>query len=367
LATGVVADFGDAAAELAAAANQTVVADLSQYGLIGLAGEDAQTFLHGQITNDLRNLNENAAVFAGYLSAKGRMLANFLVMKRAGELLVMLPEALREPIQKRLSMFILRSKVKARDAGGEWVRLGVNGPAAEAALASALGYALPEGLMGMAQGEQSFVLRLGDQRFDVFVQPDAAVALWQALCGQCRPVGAPAWDWLMVQAGVPMVLPQTQDHFVPQMANMEILGGVSFNKGCYPGQEIVARSQYLGKVKRRLFLAHVDANCKRRRRTVQRRSAGPVRRPYRQRGTGPERRFRRAGRGAQLKRRSRRRAPESARRLAPGVPPLALPGKLICPATSSGIACKHDDRDTETAIRSMMSAWPAVPGSAGAC
>ncbi len=259
LGDGVVADFGDAAAELAAAANQTVVADLSQYGLIGLAGEDAQTFLHGQITNDLRNLNENAAVFAGYLSAKGRMLANFLVMKRAGELLVMLPEALREPIQKRLSMFILRSKVKARDAGGEWVRFGVNGPAVEAVLTPALGYALPEGLMGMAQGEQSFVLRLGDQRFDVFVQPDAAVALWQALCGQCRPVGAPAWDWLMVQAGVPMVLPQTQDHFVPQMANMEILGGVSFNKGCYPGQEIVARSQYLGKVKRRLFLAHVDA------------------------------------------------------------------------------------------------------------
>jgi len=252
LGDGVVADFGDAAAELAAAANQTVVADLSQYGLIGLAGEDAQTFLHGQITNDLRNLNENAAVFAGYLSAKGRMLANFLVMKRAGDLLVMLPEALREPIQKRLSMFILRSKVKARDAGGEWVRFGVNGPAVEAVLTPALGYALPEGLMSMAQGEQSFVLRLGDQRFDVFVQPDAAVALWQALCSQCRPVGAPAWDWLMVQAGVPMVLPQTQDHFVPQMANMEILGGVSFNKGCYPGQEIVARTHYLGQAKRGL-------------------------------------------------------------------------------------------------------------------
>jgi folate-binding protein YgfZ len=100
---------------------------------------------------------------------------------------------------------------------------------------------------------------LGYQRFDVFVQTDVAAALWQKLATSCKPVGAPAWDWLMVQAGVPMVLPQTQDHFVPQMANMEILGGVSFNKGCYPGQEIVARSQYLGKVKRRLFLAHVDA------------------------------------------------------------------------------------------------------------
>jgi folate-binding protein YgfZ len=101
---------------------------------------------------------------------------------------------------------------------------------------------------------------LGDQRFDVFVQPEAAPAIWQQLAARCQPVGASAWDWLMVQSGVPMVLPQTQDHFVPQMANMELLGGISFNKGCYPGQEIVARSQYLGKVKRRLFLAHIDAD-----------------------------------------------------------------------------------------------------------
>jgi len=258
LADATVTDFGDPQAELAAAAERTVVADLSQFGLIGLAGEEAQTFLHGQITNDLRGLTDQAAVFAGYLSAKGRMLANFLVMKRAEDILVMLPSALREPIQKRLSMFILRSKVKARDASGEWVRLGVNGPDASQALTEALGYELPGGLMGMAHGEQTFVLRLGDQRFDVFVQPEAAPAIWQQLAARCQPVGAPAWDWLMVQSGVPMVLPQTQDHFVPQMANMELLGGVSFNKGCYPGQEIVARSQYLGKVKRRLFLAHID-------------------------------------------------------------------------------------------------------------
>jgi folate-binding protein YgfZ len=259
-ADATVAGFGDATAELAAAAEQTVITDLSQFGLIGLAGEEAQTFLHGQITNDLRGLTDQAAVFAGYLSAKGRMLANFLVMKRAEDILVMLPASLREPIQKRLSMFILRSKVKARDAGAEWVRLGVNGPNANQALSETLGYELPGGLMGMAHGEQTFVLRLGDQRFDVFVQPEAAPAIWQQLAARCQPVGASAWDWLMVQSGVPMVLPQTQDHFVPQMANMELLGGISFNKGCYPGQEIVARSQYLGKVKRRLFLAHIDAD-----------------------------------------------------------------------------------------------------------
>jgi folate-binding protein YgfZ len=114
----------------------------------------------------------------------------------------------------------------------------------------------------MAHGEQAFALRLGDGRFDLFVAPDAAPATWEKLAARARPVGAPAWDWLMVQAGVPVVLPQTQDHFVPQMANMEILGGVSFNKGCYPGQEIVARSQYLGKVKRRLHLAHLEEEAR---------------------------------------------------------------------------------------------------------
>jgi hypothetical protein len=253
-----VADFGDAAGELAAAASQTVLADLSHYGLIAFSGEEAQTFLHGQITNDLRGLRENAAVFAGYLSAKGRMLANFLVMKRGGDVLVMLPASMREAIQKRLAMFILRAKVKARDASGEWVRLGLAGPGAAELVKNTLGTTLPPGIMGMAHADSAFVLRLGDDRFDVFVTPEAAPALWQQLAATARPVGAPVWDWLLINAGVPAVLPQTQDHFVPQMANMEVLGGVSFNKGCYPGQEIVARSQYLGKVKRRLYLARVE-------------------------------------------------------------------------------------------------------------
>ncbi|MBK9325913.1 MAG: folate-binding protein YgfZ [Thiobacillaceae bacterium] len=259
---GVVIDFGDPPGELAACKGETVVADLSHFGLIGFSGEEAQTFLHGQITNDLRGLRENAAVFAGYLSPKGRMLANFLVMKRGGDVLVMLPESLRESIQKRLSMFILRSKVKARNADAEWVRLGVNGAEAAAAVAEILGVAVAEGMMAVSQGEQAFALRLGDGRFDLFIAPDAAPAAWEKLVARARPVGTPAWDWLMVRAGVPVVLPQTQDHFVPQMANMEILGGVSFNKGCYPGQEIVARSQYLGKVKRRLHLAHLDAEAR---------------------------------------------------------------------------------------------------------
>ena len=255
---GAVRDFGDPAAELNAARDGLVLADLSHYGLIAFAGEDAQTFLHGQITNDLRGLKEDKAVFAGYCSAKGRLLANFLVFRRDADILLMLPRSLREPIQKRLNMFVLRAKVKVRDASDEWVALGLSGPGADQLVATRFGQT-PAAVMDVVQGPEGWAVRLGEARFDVFVSPAAAAGLWQQWTGQARPVGTPAWDWLTVKAGVPVILPATQDQFVPQMANMELLQGVSFQKGCYPGQEIVARSQYLGKLKRRMYLAHVEA------------------------------------------------------------------------------------------------------------
>jgi folate-binding protein YgfZ len=257
---GVVQHFGDPEAELAHARDGLVLADLSHYGLIALSGEDAQTFLHGQITNDLRGLREDKAVFAGYCSAKGRLLANFLVFRRAADLLVMLPRSLREGIQKRLTLFVLRAKVKLRDASDAWVALGLSGAQAAELVAARFGR-VPSAPMDVVQGPDGWAVRLGEGRFDVFVTPEAAPGYWQGWAARARPVGAPAWDWLTVAAGVPVILPPTQDHFVPQMANMELLHGVSFQKGCYPGQEIVARSQYLGKLKRRMYLAHVETSA----------------------------------------------------------------------------------------------------------
>lgn len=255
---GAVSHCGDPAAELTAARDATVLADLSHYGLIAFSGEDAQAFLHGQVTNDLRGLRENNAVFAGYCSAKGRLLANFLCFRRGDDILVLLPRSLREALQKRLAMFVLRAKVKVRDASDEWVVLGLAGPGAAGLVTAQFG-GLPEQAMGVVQHQQGMAVRLAEARFDLFVTPEAAPALWAALATEAKPVGAQAWDWLNVDAGVPVILPPTQDQFVPQMANMEVLHGVSFQKGCYPGQEIVARSQYLGKLKRRMYLAHVDA------------------------------------------------------------------------------------------------------------
>ncbi|MFN3593469.1 MAG: YgfZ/GcvT domain-containing protein [Thiobacillaceae bacterium] len=257
---GVVQHFGDPAAELDRARDGLVLADLSHFGLIRLTGEDAQNFLHGQITNDLRVLKDERAVFAGYCSAKGRLLADFLVFRRGAELYVMLPRALREAVQKRLAMFVLRARVRLADASDAWVALGLSGAGAEVLVREYYGR-VPDAPMDAVQAADGWVVRLGEGRFDAFVSPPAAPSLWQAWSAKARPVGAPAWDWLTLRAGIPVILPATQDHFVPQMVNLEVLGGVSFNKGCYPGQEIVARSQYLGKLKRRMYLAHVEAEA----------------------------------------------------------------------------------------------------------
>jgi folate-binding protein YgfZ len=163
-------------------------------------------------------------------------------------------------VLKRLSMFILRAKVQARDASDETVRLVVAGTQALAAVSAAMG-AVPEAAMRSVAGEAGQVIRLGDDKFVLSIAPERAAAVWQALRQSATPVGAPVWDWLRLNAGIPMIVAATQEQFVPQMVNLEVIGGVSFQKGCYPGQEIVARSQYLGKLKRRMFLAHVDAEA----------------------------------------------------------------------------------------------------------
>lgn len=256
-----VAHFGDPAAEVAHAENGLIVADLSHLSLIQFAGEDAQTFLQGQLSNDVRLLNGANSQWTAYCTPKGRMLASFLLWKNADDsYLAQLPASLREALQKRLTMFVLRAKVKVTDESDTWVRLGVAGPGAEAAVRTAVGDA-PQAVHGLSQSERGMVLRLPGECFEVLTPAEQAPKLWSVLAQSCKPVGSGRWEWHMIRAGVPTVLPATQEEFVPQMANFELIGGVNFKKGCYPGQEIVARTQYLGKLKRRLYLAKLSEDA----------------------------------------------------------------------------------------------------------
>jgi folate-binding protein YgfZ len=255
-----VLNYGDPAAERAAAADGTIVADLSQLGVIAFRGDEAATFLQGQLTNDVRSLHADAAQWNGYCSPKGRLLGNFLLWRQGEDYCLQLSADILPGVLKRLSMFILRAKVQGRDASDESVRLVVAGKQAQAAVTAAMG-AVPEAAMRSIISDAGQVVRVGDDKFVLSIVAERAPAVWQVLRQSAIPVGAPVWDWLRLNAGIPMIVAATQEQFVPQMVNLEVIGGVSFQKGCYPGQEIVARSQYLGKLKRRMFLAHVDAEA----------------------------------------------------------------------------------------------------------
>ncbi|MEW6119734.1 MAG: folate-binding protein YgfZ [Pseudomonadota bacterium] len=258
LENGAVQHYGDATAERTAASGGTVVADLSQLGVIAFAGEDTANFLQGQLTNDVRALHADGAQWSGYCSPKGRLLGNFLMWRDGEDYCLQMSGDILASVLKRLSMFILRAKVKGRDASDERVRLVVAGPAAETSVAAAMGV-MPDAPLRTAASDAGLVVRVGPDKFVLAIRPDRATAVWEILRRSATPVGTPVWDWLRLNAGIPMIVAATQEQFVPQMVNYEALGGVSFQKGCYPGQEIVARSQYLGKMKRRMVLAHVDA------------------------------------------------------------------------------------------------------------
>lgn len=254
---GGVTRFGDAAADLHAARDGDIIAPLSHLGLIACSGEDAQAFLHGQLSNDVKQLTPERSAYAAYCSAKGRVLANFLLWREEDAYCLQLARSLLPAIQKRLAMFVLRAKVKLADASESRPVLGLAGAAAAGALRELFSALPQEAHQVVHDPANGTLIALPGARFQLIAEPEAAKRLWQQLTTRLTPVGSPCWEWLEIRNGIPLITPVTQDQFVPQMANMELIGAVNFQKGCYPGQEIVARTQYLGQIKRRMVLAHL--------------------------------------------------------------------------------------------------------------
>jgi len=257
---GVVSDFGDPGAERMATAEGSVVADLSQYGVLAVAGADARAFLHGQLSCDVEGLVDGGAVYGAYCTAKGRVLASVLVWSDAGSFFLLLPRAIAAGVRKRLQQYVLRSKVVLDERSNALAVLGLAGSAAAHAVAGVAGGA-PQGPLEIARSDGIAAIALGGDRFLMLADAARAPGVWDRLAATLTPVGAPCWEWLEIASGRPWITAPTQDQFVPQMANLEVLGAVNFRKGCYPGQEIVARTQYLGTPKRRLHLAHVESDA----------------------------------------------------------------------------------------------------------
>lgn len=248
-----------AAAALAAACDTAVVCDLAPLRLLAIAGADATAFLHGQLSSDVKAMPPGACRFTSFNSPKGRMLANFPLWRdpRSPEVFrALVPEDIAGPVAKRLAMYVLRSKVTIADVSAESQRLGIGGPAGVAALTAALGVA--PGPFEVRESGPATVLGLPGSRFVVVVPGAEALAVQGELLRHATAAPFEVWQWLTIRAGIPVVTAVTQDAFIAQTANWDILGGVDFQKGCYTGQEIIARMQYLGRLKERAFLFHAD-------------------------------------------------------------------------------------------------------------
>ncbi|HSS28586.1 MAG TPA: folate-binding protein [Usitatibacter sp.] len=232
------------------------VADLSDNAIVAVTGDDAAEFLHGQFTNDVKALSPGRAQWNGWSSAKGRLLATFLLVRRADGFLLMLPAEIAAAFAKRLSMFVLRSKVKINDESGTLERYGITGDGAHAFVADQ--WVSTPAPLEAVENEGAIAIGLDGSRYVAWVPESSALAT--LLRKSATPDARERWDREAIEAGVATIVGATQEAFVPQMANFELVGGVSFQKGCYPGQEIVARTQYRGILKRRMAVAHVEGD-----------------------------------------------------------------------------------------------------------
>lgn len=226
------------------------VARLDMLGVIRVQGEDAAKFLHGQLTQDVLLLGLNDARLAAFCSAKGRMLASFTLFKRSDDdIFLVCSQDILAPTLKRLSMFVLRAKARLSDASADWAVYGMAGSAVSATV---------------TDGSTRIKTDVGEAT-RILLAPAGSVprALWVAPSDSTPPAGealAPGlWQWGSVHSGIAPITAPVVEAYVPQMLNYESVGGVNFQKGCYPGQEVVARSQFRGTLKRRGYLVHADA------------------------------------------------------------------------------------------------------------
>jgi tRNA-modifying protein YgfZ len=239
---------------------QNIAVELPHLSLIRVRGVDALAFLNAQLTNDVRLVGANRAQLAAWCNPKGRALAVMLVLRIGDDYLLQLPTALQDAVLQRLRIYVLRSKVTLEAANDAYVGVGIAGPAA-VSLMSVAADALPDADYAVTAAGDAYVVRLPGvmPRYQLLAPTSAIAALRTTWADTAVAADAAAWRWHDIAAGVPEIAPETVEMFVPQMLNLDLIQGVNFEKGCYPGQEIVARVHYRGRIKERMFRVHTDA------------------------------------------------------------------------------------------------------------
>ncbi|MDU0810621.1 MAG: folate-binding protein [Burkholderia sp.] len=233
---------------------------LDQFGVIDVSGVDAITFLHSQFTNDIKHLDPCRALFTGYCSPKGRLLASFIVWRIGQTIRLLVSKDIQDIIQKQLSMFILRSQIKLLNVNDSLEVVGFTGNVYDVLLQ--IFSSIPCHVYEKVDGPAGSLIRLpnaADRERYLWINTRVLVDEFIDKLGDTLPiVSRYVWDWLSIRAGEPRITKQTIGQFIPQMVNFDIIGAISFQKGCYPGQEVISRIQYRGTIKRRTVLSHIE-------------------------------------------------------------------------------------------------------------
>ncbi|WET12144.1 folate-binding protein YgfZ [Pseudomonas sp. D3] len=229
---------------------------ITHEGVLAVRGADAAKFLQGQLTCNLNYLSDTQASLGARCTQKGRMQSSFRILLQSDGVLLAMATELLEPQLADLKKYAVFSKSKLTDESAAWVRFGLED--ADQALAS-LGLELPAATDSVARSEQLIAIRVSPGRIELWAPAEQAEAVRSQLAAQLQQADLNEWLLGQVRAGIGQVMPQTRELFIPQMLNLQAVGGVSFKKGCYTGQEIVARMQYLGKLKRRLYRLSLNA------------------------------------------------------------------------------------------------------------
>jgi len=243
------------------ATGRSTLTDLSHFSLLKFSGRDSEQFLQGQLTNDLKLLTEEQSHLTGYCSAKGRLLAIFRAFRHSDAYYLQAPTEIIESLQKRLQMFIMISEVKLEAVSDQLPSFGLMGDAATAQLQAHFSKLPEEADSVIHDGDTTLIRHPGNlPRYQIIAPIEQLKSLWDKLESEADVVNESAWSQADIMEGIPSIYQSTQETFVPQMVNLHLIGGVSFTKGCYVGQEVVARMQYLGKQKRNMYLATLSAD-----------------------------------------------------------------------------------------------------------
>jgi folate-binding protein YgfZ len=240
---------------------QTNFCPLDHFGSVSLTGQDAQQFLQGQITCDVSMVTPSLGQAGAYCTPKGNVIANFDLVAHADTLLLHMPLSMVETVQKALAKYIVFSKAQLKDASNDWCRFAVWGDDAIACIKDMFG-STPDNRLDTVKNEHGFAWanNAESNEFIIYCHPDAKANVIATLQHKSSTAEAHAWETRQINQGLVYVTPDITDSYVPQMLNLQATGAINFKKGCYTGQEIVARMQYLGKLKRHLFIGQVTTN-----------------------------------------------------------------------------------------------------------